>query len=148
MDQVFDVIQMLIAGKIDPTKLIEDAEKAYQDLQNLGNCSNIEDFVDAAAQEFVERVKVNNATACVADVDGLYADVMAVVDDIKNGNESKLLLDLTKLASAATQTKTDCTPSKIVFGAHPKWLFIANSPIKKIFVACCAENIRSFWTWC
>jgi len=49
MDQVFDVFQMLIKGDIDPTQLLEDAEKAYQDLQNLANCSNIEDFVDAAA---------------------------------------------------------------------------------------------------
>jgi hypothetical protein len=113
MDQVFDVVDMLIKGDIDAAKLLEDAEKAYQDFQNLANCSNIEDFVDAAAEEFVERVKVNNATLCVSDVDGLYTDVMAVVTDFKDGNETKLLLDLTKLLSALTQAKTDCTPSKI-----------------------------------
>jgi hypothetical protein len=110
---------MLSSGKIDPAKLIEDAQKAYQDLQNLGNCSNIEDFVDAAAEEFVQRVKVDNATARVADVDSLYVDVMAVVADIKSGNEAKLLLDLTKAYGVAQAAVGDCTPSKIVFGSNP-----------------------------
>jgi hypothetical protein len=117
MDQVFDVVDMLVKGDVDPTKLIEDATKAYQDLQNLGNCSNIEDFVDAAAQEFVKRVKVNNATSCVTDIDSLYTDAMAVVADVKNGDETKLLLDLTKAYQGAMQAKTDCTPSKIRFGS-------------------------------
>jgi len=113
MDQVFDVVDMLIKGDIDPAKLLEDAEKAYQDVTQLGNCSNIEDFVDAAAEEFVERVKVNNATLCVSDIDGLYTDVMAVATDLKNGDETKLLLDATKLFSALQKSKTDCTPSKV-----------------------------------
>jgi hypothetical protein len=33
MDQVFDVVQMLVNGTVDPTKILEDAEKAYADLQ-------------------------------------------------------------------------------------------------------------------
>ena len=32
MDQVFDVIDMLVSGEIDPAKLIADAEKAYADI--------------------------------------------------------------------------------------------------------------------
>ena len=118
MDQIFDVVDMLIKGDIDPAKLLVDAEKAYQDLQNLGNCSNVEDFVDAAAQEFVERVKVNNATACVADIDTVYTDVMAVAEDVKNGNEAQLLLDLTKLYQVAQTLVGDCTPSKFIFKAN------------------------------
>jgi hypothetical protein len=37
---------------------------------------------------------------------------MAVATDIKNGDETKLLLDLTKALSGAQAAKADCTPSK------------------------------------
>jgi len=32
---------MLASGDVDPTKILEDAEKAYTDLQALSNGSNV-----------------------------------------------------------------------------------------------------------
>jgi CO dehydrogenase/acetyl-CoA synthase alpha subunit len=109
---------MLIDGKVDPTKILEDAEKAFTDLQALSNCTNVQDFIDAAVEEYISRVNATNAKACQTDVDGIYTDVEAVIADVKNGDETKLLLDLTKLASAAESMVADCKPVGLKFNPN------------------------------